>query len=109
MSGAPLPVAEESDLSALAHIHAASFAEAWNEATLRNVLKTPGTSAFSTSEGFVMMRVAADEAEILTLAVAPGARGKGLGTTLLSAAVEHVHHAGARSMFLEVGASNLPA
>jgi len=109
MSGAPLSVAADSDLSPLARIHAASFAEAWTETALRNMLKTPGTSAFSTSEGFVMTRVAADEAEILMLAVAPEARESGLGTVLLSVAVEHAHRAGARAMFLEVGASNIPA
>ncbi len=56
-----------------------------------------------------MTRVAADEAEILTLAVAPDARGRGVATDLLSAAIEYAHHAGARAMFLEVGASNIPA
>ena len=109
MNGAPLPVAADSDLSALARIHATSFSEAWSEATLRDMLKTQGTSAFSTPDGFVMTRVAADEAEILTLAVAPDARGRGIGKVLLSAATEHAHHAGARAMFLEVGASNMAA
>jgi len=109
VNGAPLPVAADSDLSALARIHAASFTRAWSEAALRDMLKTPGTSAFSTSDGFVMTRVAADEAEILTLAVAPDARGRGAGTVLLFAAVEHAHHAGARAMFLEVGASHMAA
>lgn len=109
MNGEPLPVVADSDLSALARIHAASFTEAWAEATLRNMLKTPGISAFSAQDGFIMTRVAADEAEILTLAVAPDARGRGLGTVLLSTAVEHAHHAGARAMFLEVGASNVAA
>src|SRR5438105_6869846 len=76
MNGAPLPVVADSDLSPLARIHAASFAEAWTEAALRNMLKKPRTWAFSTQDGFVMTRVAADEAEILTLAVAPDARGR---------------------------------
>jgi ribosomal-protein-alanine N-acetyltransferase len=109
MNAAPLPVGADGDLSALARVHAASFREIWSAATLQDMLKTPGISAFSTPDGFVMTRVAADEAEILTLAVAPDARAQGLGTLLLSAAVEHAHHAGARAMFLEVGASNIPA
>jgi len=109
MNDAPLPVTADSDLSALARIHAASFTEAWTEAGLRNMLKTAGTWAFSIPDGFVMTRVAADEAEILTLAVAPDARDRGLGTVLLSVAVEHAHREGARAMFLEVGASNVRA
>ena len=51
-------------------------------------------------------RVAADEAEILTLAVAPHARGKGLGRALLQAAINKARHSGAATMFLEVGADN---
>ena len=109
MNDTPTPVAVDSDLSALARIHATSFSEIWSAATLRDMLKTPGISAFSTLDGFVMMRVVADEAEILTLAVTPDARGQGVGTVLLSVAVERAHHAGARAMFLEVGASNIPA
>ena len=75
MNDAPFPVAADSDLSALARIHAASFGEAWSAATLRDMLKTQGTSAFSTPDGFVMMRVAADEAEILRPSDVSGSGG----------------------------------
>jgi len=50
--------------------------------------------------------VAAGEAEILTLAVAPPARGQGLGRRLLLAAIAHARVLGADTMFLEVGADN---
>jgi ribosomal-protein-alanine N-acetyltransferase len=109
MSDLPIPVTPESDLSALARIHSASFSETWSETTLRDMLKMSGTSAFWTPDGFVMVRVAADEAEILTLAVAPDARGKGLGAALVSAASAHAHRSGAHAMFLEVKASNTQA
>jgi [ribosomal protein S18]-alanine N-acetyltransferase len=109
MSHAPHLVAPESDLSPLARIHAASFDDAWSEPALRDMLKVPGTSAFSTSDGFIMVRAAADEAEVLTLAVAPDARGRGLGVALVSVASAHAYHSGARALFLEVKASNAPA
>jgi len=51
-------------------------------------------------------RTAAVEAEILTLAVAPAARGKGLGRALLQAAINRAQLKGAETMFLEVGADN---
>ncbi len=109
MSDDPVSVAPESDLSALARIHAASFSEMWSENTLRDMLKMSGTAAFSTADGFVMVRIAADEAEILTLAVRPEARGKGQAAALVSVASAYAHGLGARAMFLEVKTSNTPA
>jgi [ribosomal protein S18]-alanine N-acetyltransferase len=53
-----------------------------------------------------MARVAGDEAEILTLAVAPAARGRGLGRALLQAVITKAAAMGANSMFLEVGVDN---
>jgi ribosomal-protein-alanine N-acetyltransferase len=109
MNGPPLPVAPESDLSGLARIHASSLDRAWDEGVLHDLLVTPGALAFAASGGFVIVRVAADEAEILTLAVAPDVRRKGTGRRLLSIAAAHAHQSGARTMFLEVQASNAPA
>ena len=56
--------------------------------------------------GRVLARIAAEEAEILTLAVAPAARRQGLGRALLLAAMEEAARRGAREMFLEVAAAN---
>jgi len=53
--------------------------------------------------------VAADEAELLTLAVRPMHRRRGVGRQLLMAAIDHVRAAGARSLYLEVGADNSTA
>lgn len=70
------------------------------------MLAGPGTFAFAHDDGFVLARAAADEAEILTLAVRPAARGKGLGRALLQAAIQKAKALGATTMFLEVGADN---
>jgi len=67
------------DTAPLAALHAACFQDAWDAASLRTTLAAPGAFAFHDRDGFVVARVAGDEAEILTLAVTPGARGKGLG------------------------------
>ena len=90
----------------LATLHAACFDRAWDEGTLSDMLASPGTFAFANADGFVMARKAADEAEILTLAVRPAARGKGLGRALLQAAINKARGLGAVTMFLEVGADN---
>lgn len=70
------------------------------------MLREPGAFAFHHPDGFVLARVTAGEAEILTLAVAPDARGKGLGRALLTAAIGEAKKMGAHVMFLEVGSDN---
>ncbi len=56
--------------------------------------------------GILIGRVAADEFEILNLAVGKARRRRGLATQLVSAAVEYARTAGARQSYLEVRASN---
>ena len=90
----------------LAVLHAACFPQPWDAAALSALLVTPGTFAFAHDDGFVLARAAAGEAEILTLAVAPAARGKGLGRALLQAAIKKARDMGAGAMFLEVGVDN---
>ena len=90
----------------LAALHALCFERAWDAATLSDMLAGPGAFAFVHDDGFVLARAAADEAEILTLAVRPQARGKGLGRALLQAAIAKARSLGAATMFLEVGADN---
>ena len=59
--------------------------------------------------GFAIWRLAADEAEILSLGVAPKDRGKGVAATLLKAVVDGARSAGARILFLDVAADNAAA
>jgi ribosomal-protein-alanine acetyltransferase len=59
--------------------------------------------------GFLVARHAADECEIMNLAVAPRGRRRGTGSRLLAAALEAARERGARRVFLEVRASNLTA
>ena len=70
----------------------------------------PGVFALLDAEGgMVLVRVAADEAEILTLAVAPGARRRGLGRRLMQAAAAQAREVGASRLFLEVSSRNAAA
>lgn len=97
------------DLSALAGLHEACFTQPWTQDALRDLLKIAGTLALSAPDGFVMARLAGDEAEILTIAVAPSARRRGVGSALLHEAAQQTQELGARTMFLEVGESNAAA
>jgi ribosomal-protein-alanine N-acetyltransferase len=96
----------------LAAIHEAAFpdGESWGVAMLAAQLGQPGVFALvDEAGGMILVRVAADEAEILTLAVAPEARRAGLGRALLAAACAAARDAGAARLFLEVAATNQAA
>jgi ribosomal-protein-alanine N-acetyltransferase len=58
--------------------------------------------------GFLIGRPAADEFEILNLAVGKKFRRLGIATKLIHSATETAHVAGVAQIFLEVRASNLP-
>ena len=98
------------DLPRLAAIHAASFRAAWNETALAELLAMPGSFALiEDAAGFILARAAGGESELLTLAVSPAARRRGMATALVLAAAEVAAKASAETMFLEVAAGNNPA
>lgn len=95
----------------LAAIHAASFTlpRPWSAAEVAAVLATPGAFLLEEPEGFLIGRALAGEAELLTLAVAPGARRCGTGARLVAGFLSQAASAGAARAFLEVAADNAPA
>jgi ribosomal-protein-alanine N-acetyltransferase len=95
--------------AALAAVHETAFppSDRWDSESFAHALSMPGCFAFLDPRGgMVMARVAADEAEILTLAVAPPVRRQGTGRRLLSAVVAEAVARGARVLFLEVSECN---
>jgi ribosomal-protein-alanine N-acetyltransferase len=94
----------------IAGMHHVCFAEPWNETAMADLLAMPGVygwlAADEQPEGFVMARIAADEAEILTLLVLPPYRRTGLARRLLEAALGNAKMQGAERMYLEVASSN---
>ena len=56
--------------------------------------------------GFLLGRTVAGEAELLTIAVAPEARRRGLGRKLMARFIYHAQLRGAERTFLEVAADN---
>jgi len=97
--------------AALAVLHAACFRRPrpWTAAEFAALLGQRATVLAALPEGFALGRVAADEAELLTLAVAPHARRRGLGGRLVALYEAEAAARGARISFLEVAADNLPA
>jgi ribosomal-protein-alanine N-acetyltransferase len=93
----------------LAIIHASAFpeGEAWGPDAIALSLELPGAfGLFSAGAGMILARVAGDEAEVLTLAVAEPARRRGVGAALLGAAMAEAAARGAAAMFLEVSTGN---
>jgi len=113
-AGAPRPLVA-ADLPAAARLHGAAFPdEPWDAAQLDLILATPGTLGLAVDgggvlAGFLLLRQAADEGEVLALVVAPAWRRRGLATRLLRHGLARLLAAGARRCFLEVGADNAAA
>ena len=100
----------QDDMDALAALHKDSFSPCWDGPAIASLLAGPGVFVHHLPGiGFVMTRVAADEAEILTIAVAPAARARGHGRALLAAASQEAHTRGATRLFLEVATANQSA
>jgi ribosomal-protein-alanine N-acetyltransferase len=101
------------DCALLARIHGASVPAPWSVAAFRGALATGGTDALiaegAEAAGMIVVRAAADESEILALAVMPQFRRAGIGRQLLDAGLDCVAARGARRCFLEVACSNAAA
>ena len=100
----------------LSEMHAESFPanQAWGASAITLMLSLPGHFALLATQkdqplGFAIGRAQAEEAEILTIAVRPGARGQGVGRALLNALLAEAAKRGAMDLFLEVAEPNLAA
>jgi len=99
------PVAA-TDAGALAALHASAFDAPWNAREIANLLEGPGAFALALADGFILVRALAGESEIITLAVRPEARRRGIARRLIDAAAVQAVEAGAEEMFLEVAEDN---
>jgi [ribosomal protein S18]-alanine N-acetyltransferase len=102
------------DARALAQIHGASFHRGWGEGEFESMLAERNTLVHRLRMGrkvigFAVSRMAADEAEILSIAVAGSHRGRGLSRDLLLTHLGHLAGRGVRTVFLEVEENNQPA
>ena len=101
---------------ACARVHAGGFAHPWSKQEFAQLLadsSSVGVAALDPASGrlrgFCLSRVAADEAEILTIAVDPTERKRGVGRELLHEHLQQAAFAGARQLFLEVDEDNAAA
>jgi ribosomal-protein-alanine N-acetyltransferase len=107
-------VARPPDAGSIAALHASSFRRGWGEDEVYALLADKAVVGHRarirhTMVGFIMSRAAADEAEILSVAIAPAWRGRGLSRPLLDFHLRALAGLGVRAIFLEVDERNAPA
>jgi ribosomal-protein-alanine N-acetyltransferase len=102
------------DAPRLAQLHGASFHRGWGEGEFESMLSERNTLVHRLrvgrrTIGFAVSRMAADEAEILSIAIDAAQRGKGHSRMLLLTHLGHLAGRGVRTIFLEVEENNHPA
>jgi ribosomal-protein-alanine N-acetyltransferase len=115
--GRPEPMLTEAgphDGAALAALHGASFRHGWSEDEFERLLLDRSVLAHRATlghrpVGFIISRIAAGEAEILSVAVARAQQGRGLAHRLLDLHMRRLAGLGVRTVFLEVDDDNVPA
>jgi ribosomal-protein-alanine N-acetyltransferase len=109
-----LSQATPGDAQAMATLHGASFHRGWSDGEFEHLLLDRNIVAHRATAGrnvvgFIISRLVLEEAEILSIAVAPSRRGKGLARQLLDLNLRRLAGLGARTVFLEVEEGNVPA
>jgi ribosomal-protein-alanine N-acetyltransferase len=109
-----IEAAHVSDASQLAQLHGASFHRGWGRTEFEQLLLDRNTLTHRLRQdrhliGFLVSRLAADEAEILSIAITPHERGHGLSRDLLHTHLGHLAGRGIKKVFLEVEENNQPA
>lgn len=102
------------DLAVAAALHAGCFESAWNEAAMAEILAMPGSFGVlalvgDQPVGLVIVLAAGTEAEILTLAVLPKFRRRGMASQLLAWVADRLSGAGCQRLLLEVAEDNAAA
>jgi len=102
------------DARRMAQLHGASFHRGWGEAEFDGMLAERNTLIHLLRMkrkviGFVVSRMAADEAEILSVVIDSAHRGRGLSRNMLLTHLGHLAGHGVQKVFLEVEENNQPA
>ena len=107
------------DAAMIAAIHGEAFARGWSDGEIEALMRQDNVTALAgeyrnafghrSAAGFVLFRSAADEAEILTVAVNPASRRRGVGRALMEEAIRRLYTERIGSLFLEVDSGNAAA
>ncbi len=96
-------------LNNLANLHKLCFPhKPWGADDFAD-LKKSGCEIIASQNGFIVYRATLDEAEIITIGVAPNARRSGIAAAMLGIMEADLKKKGVKHIFLEVAADNTPA
>ena len=96
-------------LNELANLHQKCFPhKPWSADDFAE-LKKSGCEIISSQNGFIVYRATCDEAEIITVGVAPEARRTGIAAAMIGIMEADLKKRGVKHIFLEVAADNTPA
>ena len=106
--------AKPGEAATLAALHVACFNRGWSEDEFERLLLDRAVLAHRATlgrriVGFIVSRVIAGEAEILSVAVATARRRRGFAKQMLNLHLRRLVGLGTRTVFLEVDEHNLPA
>jgi ribosomal-protein-alanine N-acetyltransferase len=106
--------ARPSDAATFAALHAECFRRGWTDGEFEGLLLDRSVLAHratirSTLVGFILSRLVAGEAEILSVGVAAARRNQSVARKLLETHLRRLVALGARAVFLEVDEKNTPA
>ena len=96
-------------LNKLANLHKKCFPHKPWSADDFSDLKKSGCEIIASQNGFVVYRQTLDEAEIITIGVAPEARRTGIAAAMLGIIEGELKKNGVKNIFLEVAEDNCPA
>lgn len=101
----------QADPQVLAALHARCFTQPrpWSAAEFADLLADPQIILIAQPTGFACARLVLDEAELLTICVAPESQNQGLGAALLAALHGAIAARGGKTVFLEVAETNATA
>jgi ribosomal-protein-alanine N-acetyltransferase len=99
------------DAATMTRIHTAAYRldRPWTQAEFSGLMDSPHVIALGDDRAFILARIIADEAEVLTIATHPDHRRQGLARDLLAQFHAAAQAKGAVTAFLEVAADNAPA
>ena len=93
----------------LSNLHQKCFpSKPWSADDFRD-LKNSGCEIIMSENGFIVYRIAVDEAEIITIGVNPDFRRQGIAAAMVGIIEKTLKNQGVKKIFLEVASNNIPA
>lgn len=93
----------------LSNLHKKCFpSKPWSADDFRD-LKNSGCEIIMSENGFIVYRIAVDEAEIITIGVNPEMRRNGIASAMIGIIEKNLKNQNVKKIFLEVASTNIPA